>query len=84
MTKIEWTEQTYNPIIGCSKVSEGCKNCYAERMAVRLAAIAINKTEPSALDFYVDVVGRNTSKWTGRTFFVGEALDKPLKYVSDE
>lgn len=36
-TKIEWTEYTWNPVTGCSKVSEGCRHCYAERMAKRLA-----------------------------------------------
>jgi len=38
-TKIEWTEATWNPSIGCSKVSAGCKNCYAEIMAKRLQAM---------------------------------------------
>ena len=38
-TKIEWTEATWNPSIGCSKVSAGCKNCYAEVMARRLQAM---------------------------------------------
>jgi protein gp37 len=38
-TKIEWTETTWNPSIGCSKVSAGCRNCYAETMAKRLQAI---------------------------------------------
>jgi protein gp37 len=38
-TKIEWTECTWNPVTGCSKVSEGCRNCYAEKMAVRLKAM---------------------------------------------
>jgi protein gp37 len=36
---IEWTESTWNPVTGCSKVSPGCKNCYAERMAKRLQAM---------------------------------------------
>lgn len=36
---IEWTEATWNPVTGCSKVSPGCKNCYAERMAHRLFAM---------------------------------------------
>lgn len=36
-TKIEWTEVTWNPITGCTKISEGCKNCYAEKMSKRLA-----------------------------------------------
>lgn len=38
-TKIEWTEVTWNPVTGCSKVSPGCLNCYAERMAKRLQAM---------------------------------------------
>lgn len=36
-TKIEWAEESWNPTTGCSKVSAGCKNCYAERMSKRLA-----------------------------------------------
>jgi protein gp37 len=36
---IEWTDATWNPITGCTKVSPGCKNCYAERLAVRLRAM---------------------------------------------
>jgi len=35
-TKIEWTESTWNPVTGCTKISAGCANCYAERMAKRL------------------------------------------------
>lgn len=38
-TKIEWTEATWNPTIGCDKISAGCKNCYAEVMANRLQAM---------------------------------------------
>lgn len=36
---IEWTESTWNPITGCTKISPGCKHCYAERMALRLQAM---------------------------------------------
>ena len=36
---IEWTESTWNPVTGCTKVSPGCKHCYAERMAKRLKAM---------------------------------------------
>lgn len=35
-TSIEWTEATWNPVTGCTKISPGCKHCYAERMALRL------------------------------------------------
>jgi len=38
-SKIEWTESTWNPVTGCNKISEGCNNCYAERMAKRLKAM---------------------------------------------
>ncbi len=39
MSRIEWTEQTWNPVTGCIKVSPGCKHCYAETMARRLQAM---------------------------------------------
>jgi len=38
-SKIEWTESTWNPVSGCDKISRGCENCYAERMAKRLQAM---------------------------------------------
>jgi protein gp37 len=39
ISTIEWTEMTWNPVTGCTKVSQGCKHCYAERMAKRLQAM---------------------------------------------
>jgi protein gp37 len=38
-TQIEWAEATWNPVTGCTKISPGCKHCYAERMAKRLQAL---------------------------------------------
>ena len=38
-TKIEWSESSWNPLTGCTKISVGCQNCYAERMARRLKAM---------------------------------------------
>ena len=38
-SKIEWTESTWNPVTGCTKISPGCRNCYAERLAKRLKAM---------------------------------------------
>ena len=38
-TTIEWTEVSWNPVTGCTKISSGCANCYAERMAKRLQAM---------------------------------------------
>ncbi len=40
-SRIEWTEQTWNPTVGCTKISPGCKNCYAEGMARRLQAMGL-------------------------------------------
>ncbi len=37
-SSIEWTDATWNPVTGCTKVSPGCKHCYAERMAQRIPA----------------------------------------------
>jgi len=44
-SKIEWTEQTWNPATGCTKISEGCRNCYAEKMAHRLKAMGLKGYE---------------------------------------
>ncbi|MFH1183358.1 MAG: DUF5131 family protein [Candidatus Moraniibacteriota bacterium] len=56
MSKIEWCNITINPIVGCSKISEGCQNCFAEKMAYRLKCMGIPK--------YQDVVDKNG--WTGK------------------
>lgn len=42
-SSIEWTETTWNPLSGCNKVSPGCKHCYAERMAIRLKAMGLDR-----------------------------------------
>ncbi len=52
-SKIEWTEATWNPITGCTKISEGCQNCYAERMSKRLAGRwGYPKENPFAVTFH--------------------------------
>ncbi len=48
-TRIEWTEVTWNPVTGCTKLSQGCKHCYAERMAHRLKAMG-NPRYPNGFD----------------------------------
>jgi protein gp37 len=42
-SNIEWTEMTWNPVTGCTKISQGCKHCYAERMARRLKAMGAER-----------------------------------------
>lgn len=57
-TKIEWADMTINPVVGCSKCSPGCDNCYAEKMAARLAKM------PQTAAKYAGVVDE-CGKWTG-------------------
>jgi len=45
LSRIEWTEQTWNPTTGCTKISPGCKHCYAETMARRLKAMGVKGYE---------------------------------------
>lgn len=45
-SQIEWTEMTWNPVVGCTKVSPGCRHCYAVRMARRLKAMGCRNTPP--------------------------------------
>jgi protein gp37 len=58
-TSIEWTETTWNPLTGCTKISPGCRNCYAERMAKRLQAMGqpnyINGFQLSLHEHMLDV-----------------------------
>lgn len=68
---IPWCDETWNPVVGCSRVSEGCRNCWAERMAHR-----INHARRSAYEDVVDGYGR----WTGQTRLVESALAQPLRW----
>lgn len=67
-SRIEWTDATWNPIVGCSKISPGCDNCYAERMAFRLAAMGQKK-------YRAVISGRH---WNGPAVFDAKELSKPL------
>jgi protein gp37 len=66
-----YTPETWNPIVGCSKVSEGCANCYAERMANRLRGMDVEGYER---------VVNPAGFWNGNTELVESALGKPLKW----
>ncbi len=83
-TKIEWTEATWNPIVGCTIESPGCKNCYAMGMAYRLEAMA-SKPDGSGnfhLDHYKGTTAlsrKGKPVWTGKLGFSEEALDAPLR-----
>lgn len=70
---IEWTEETWNPVAGCALVSPGCTNCYAMRMAARLAAMGQAKYAGTTHK----VNGRHV--WMGKINLAEEALAIPLK-----
>lgn len=79
MSKIAWTNKTWNPIIGCSKISIGCTNCYAERMANRLAGMEMARCRNEVGDKYAYVVNKQ-GKWKNRVFCDDKALDIPLHW----
>jgi protein gp37 len=70
-TNIDWTDKVWNPLTGCTKIGQGCKHCYAERMAKRLKAMG----RPE----YQDAVD-NAGKWTGKVTLVEERLKDPMKW----
>lgn len=80
MTKIEWCDITINPVVGCSKCSPGCDNCYAERFAARLS----KHPNPNIRNKYKGVVDER-GKWTGESSLfdisVLESLPKIPKRV---
>lgn len=78
-TPIEWTDATWNPITGCTRVSEGCRNCYAEVMAARFSgpgqwgeglARIVRHPNGKTIDH----------RWTGKLRFNDRALDLPLRW----
>lgn len=80
-TKIEWTDKTWNPIVGCSMVSPGCANCYAETMSKRLAAMARSDIalakDPGRKEAYLHVLNEK-GRWNGHVELVPAALADPL------
>lgn len=75
-TKIEWTDKTWNPITGCTKVSAGCANCYAETMSRRLKAMGINKYENAfALTLHEEALDEPRHWKSPHTIFVCSMSD---------
>ena len=75
-SSIEWTETTWNPVTGCTKISDGCKHCYAERMATRLQAMGVEKYR-NGFDLTVhESVLEDPLRWkTPRLVFVNSMSD---------
>lgn len=75
-SSIEWTEATWNPVTGCTKISPGCKHCYAERMALRLQAMGQARYRDGfALTLQPDVVAAPLSWKIPRAIFVNSMSD---------
>ncbi|MCA3240337.1 MAG: phage Gp37/Gp68 family protein [Rubrivivax sp.] len=88
VSTIEWTEMTWNPVTGCHKLSQGCKHCYAERMARRLhlmgSARYANEFTPT---LHWDLVDQPRSWQKPRTVFVNSMsdlfqVDVPLEFIA--
>ena len=83
LTSIEWTNRTWNPIRGCSRVSEGCRNCYAVRIAARFSGPQIKgatiKRELVSEPFYLFAT-QNPPHWTGKVELIESKLDEPLHW----
>lgn len=84
-TKIQWTNETWNPVRGCSRVSEGCRNCYAERQAARFARSIddipgprVGQTHDPFHGFVERVNGHPA--WTGKVELVANKLTEPLHW----
>lgn len=71
MTTIEWTDTVWNPVVGCSRVSAGCQNCYAERVAHRGMQDAHKG---------LTVLGPKGPRWTGEVRTLPARLGEPLRW----
>jgi protein gp37 len=84
---IEWTEATWNPVTGCTKVSAGCKNCYAERLALRLKAMGNHRYKRGfRVTLHEDVLDLPRTWKTPRRIFVNSMSDLfhpdvPLSFI---
>lgn len=76
---ISWTDATWSPILGCSKVSSGCANCYAVRTVHRLAG----NPHPAIGPAYAGLTARHANgrlDWTGEVRLIPSRLDLPLRW----
>jgi protein gp37 len=72
-TNIEWATKVWNPTRGCSRVNEGCRNCYAERQAIRHAG-------PGGSYEGLVEISKHGPRWTGEVRLIEEKLGEPLDW----
>lgn len=73
VTKIEWTDLTWNPVRGCSRVSPGCEHCYAERLTHRF-------NRPGLFGEGLTVLRQGAPGWSGKVELVESELERPLHW----
>jgi protein gp37 len=73
-TSIEWTDRTWNPIRGCSRVSEGCRNCYAEQVAARFSG------DGQAYHGLARRRSNGEAQWTGEVRVIDNHMLDPLSW----
>jgi protein gp37 len=82
---IEWTQATWNPVTGCTKISPGCKHCYAERIATRLQAMGQPRyANGFRVTLHPDLVDLPRRWWTPRLIFVNSMSDLFHEAVPEE
>lgn len=94
-TSIEWTDTTWNPVRGCSRVSEGCRHCYAERQAARFCGEWRGDVDEKTIVLDTrDVPGKSQvapyrgfatqtnagPRWTGKVELIQSKLGEPLRW----
>ena len=88
-TKIEWTDRTWNPITGCTKISSGCANCYAEIMSRRLQAMGKKKYQDAfSLSLHEECLGEPIEWQKPHNIFVcsmGDIFHKdvPTSFINE-
>lgn len=86
-SSIEWTDATWNPVTGCTKISPGCKHCYAERLAERLMLMGVQKYRNAfKVTLHPDTLLAPLSWKQSRTIFVNSMSDLfheevPLSFI---
>lgn len=84
-SSIEWTDMTWNPVTGCTKVSPGCLNCYAERMARRLKGMGLHRYRNGfGLTLHEDLIEAPISWTAPRLIFVNSMSDLFHEDVPDD
>lgn len=84
-SSIEWTESTWNPTTGCTKISDGCKNCYAEKMAKRLKAMNNPRYRNGfQVTIHEDLIDLPLSWKKPQMIFVNSMSDLFHEYIPDD